>query len=98
MTTYVVLINFTQQGLQNVHESPHRASAFKAAARKAGVKVRSSGGVYELLAFVRKSFTGWMPTGFAGMYRRGEEFVGRENDLWQFGQRYVLETINHMGA
>lgn len=40
MTTYVVLINFTQQGLQNVHESPHRASAFKAAARKAGVKVR----------------------------------------------------------
>ena len=60
--------------------------------------LRSADSVYELLAFVRKSLTGWMPEGFAGMYRRGEEFVGRENDLWQFGQRYVLETINHMGA
>ena len=40
MTTYIVLINFTQQGLQNVHESPHRAAAFKAAAKKVGVKVR----------------------------------------------------------
>ena len=40
MTTYLALINFTPQGLQNVHESPHRATAFKAAAKKAGVKVR----------------------------------------------------------
>jgi uncharacterized protein with GYD domain len=40
MSTYIVLINFTQQGLQNVHESPHRAAAFKSAARKVGVKVR----------------------------------------------------------
>lgn len=40
MSTYIVLINFTQQGLQNVHESPHRAAAFKAGARKVGVKVR----------------------------------------------------------
>jgi uncharacterized protein with GYD domain len=40
MNTYITLVNFTQQGLQNVHESPHRATAFKAAARKAGVKVR----------------------------------------------------------
>jgi uncharacterized protein with GYD domain len=40
MSTYIVLINFTQQGLQNIHESPHRAAAFKTAAKKAGVKVR----------------------------------------------------------
>jgi len=40
MTTYITLINYTPQGLQNVHESPHRASTFKAAAKKAGVKVR----------------------------------------------------------
>lgn len=39
MSTYLTLINFTAQGLQNIHESPHRASAFKAAAKKAGVKV-----------------------------------------------------------
>ena len=40
MSTYIVLINFTQQGLQNIHESPHRAAAFRAAAKKIGVKVR----------------------------------------------------------
>lgn len=39
MSTYLTLINFTAQGLQNVHESPHRAAAFKAAAKKVGVKV-----------------------------------------------------------
>jgi uncharacterized protein with GYD domain len=39
MSTYITLFNFTQQGLQNIHESPHRAEAFKEAAKKAGVKV-----------------------------------------------------------
>jgi uncharacterized protein with GYD domain len=39
MSTYVALINFTQQGLQNLHESPHRAAAFRTAAKKAGVRI-----------------------------------------------------------
>ena len=40
MSTYITLINFTPQGLQNIHESPHRAAAFKSAAKKAGVKIK----------------------------------------------------------
>ncbi len=40
MNTFIALVNFTPQGLQNVHDSPHRAAAFKAAAKKVGVKVR----------------------------------------------------------
>ena len=39
MNTYLALFTFTAQGLQNLHESTHRAAAFKAAAKKAGVKV-----------------------------------------------------------
>lgn len=39
MASYIALVKFTPQGLQNVHESTHRAASFKAAARKAGVKV-----------------------------------------------------------
>ena len=39
MPTYLALITFTPQGLQNLHESTHRAAAFKATAKKAGVKV-----------------------------------------------------------
>jgi uncharacterized protein with GYD domain len=40
MPTYIALTQFTHQGVQNIHESPHRAAAFRAAAKKAGVKVR----------------------------------------------------------
>lgn len=40
MNTYVALLNFTQQGLTNMHESAHRASAFRAAAKKSGCKVQ----------------------------------------------------------
>lgn len=40
MNTYIGLITFTPQGLQNIHDSPHRATAFKTAAKKVGVKVR----------------------------------------------------------
>ena len=39
MNTYIAIINFTQQGLQNIHEAPQRTTAFKAAAKKAGIKV-----------------------------------------------------------
>jgi uncharacterized protein with GYD domain len=42
MTTYIALVNFTSQGLQNIHDSPHRAAAFKTAIKKAGVKVRDT--------------------------------------------------------
>jgi uncharacterized protein with GYD domain len=40
MNTYIALVNFTSQGLQNIHDSPHRAVAFKKAAKKVGVKIR----------------------------------------------------------
>ncbi len=39
MASYLTLLKFTPQGLQNIHESTHRAAAFQAAAKKAGVKV-----------------------------------------------------------
>jgi uncharacterized protein with GYD domain len=39
MATFIATIKFTQQGIQNIHESPKRAAAFKAAAKKMGVKV-----------------------------------------------------------
>jgi uncharacterized protein with GYD domain len=39
MATYLALLQFTEQGLQNLQESPIRAAAFKAAAKKAGVEV-----------------------------------------------------------
>jgi uncharacterized protein with GYD domain len=40
MATYIVLGNFTDQGIRNVKDSAKRAEAFKALAQKAGVKVK----------------------------------------------------------
>ncbi|GMU71683.1 MAG: hypothetical protein AMXMBFR42_11470 [Burkholderiales bacterium] len=40
MATYVVLANFTDQGIRNVKDSPERLSAFRAAAEKLGFSIR----------------------------------------------------------
>ena len=39
MATFVTTIKFTEKGIQGIHESPKRATAFKAAAKKMGLKV-----------------------------------------------------------
>jgi len=41
MTTFVSLINLTDQGIRNVKQSPHRFEAFKAMAARVGVKVKT---------------------------------------------------------
>lgn len=41
MATFVVLCNFTDQGIRNVKDTTHRAEAFEAAAKKAGISVKS---------------------------------------------------------
>ena len=40
MATYLVLINFTEQGVQKFKDTRKRAAAFRATAEKAGVTVR----------------------------------------------------------
>jgi uncharacterized protein with GYD domain len=41
MSHYVILANFTDQGMKAIKDSPKRAEAFKAMAAKSGVKVNS---------------------------------------------------------
>jgi len=40
MSTFISLINFTDQGIRNIKESPNRAGAFKEVAEKLGVTVK----------------------------------------------------------
>ena len=40
MATYIVLVNFTDQGIRNVKETTKRAEAFKEMAKKLGVTVK----------------------------------------------------------
>ncbi len=39
MATFITTIKFTDKGVQGIQESPKRAAAFKAAAKKMGVKI-----------------------------------------------------------
>ena len=41
MSTFVSLINFTDQGIKDVKESPRRSEAFRVMAEKLGVTVKS---------------------------------------------------------
>lgn len=41
MARYVCLIRFSQQGVQNIKQSPVRAAAFQKATAKAGVKLET---------------------------------------------------------
>ncbi len=41
MTTFVSLLNLTDQGIRNVKESPHRFEAFKDMAAKQGITVKA---------------------------------------------------------
>jgi uncharacterized protein with GYD domain len=55
MPTYIVLANFTEQGIRNVKDSPQRADAFKDMAKKAGATVKDvfwTLGQYDAIAIV----------------------------------------------
>jgi uncharacterized protein with GYD domain len=55
MAAYVVLVNFTDQGIRNAKESPKRAEAFKAMAKTFGVTVRElvwTQGRYDVVTIV----------------------------------------------
>ena len=42
MATYIVLVSFTDQGIRSVKDSPDRLGAFKSAAEKLGVTLKSA--------------------------------------------------------
>ncbi|MBI3529966.1 MAG: GYD domain-containing protein [Betaproteobacteria bacterium] len=42
MATFITLVNFTDQGIRNVKDSPDRFNAFRAMAEKVGVTVKST--------------------------------------------------------
>lgn len=55
MAMYVVLANFTDQGIKNVKDSPKRADAFKELAKSSGATVKDlywTLGQYDIVAIV----------------------------------------------
>src|ERR1700687_5686019 len=53
MALYIVLANFTEQGIRNVKDSPKRAEAFKSMAKKCGATVKDlfwTLGQYDIVA------------------------------------------------
>jgi uncharacterized protein with GYD domain len=55
MSTYIVLCQFTDQGVRNVKETTKRAEAFKAMAKKSGANVKDlywTQGQYDLVTVI----------------------------------------------
>jgi uncharacterized protein with GYD domain len=55
LPTFVLLVHFTDQGIRAASESPKRANAFKAMAKKAGANVKElfwTLGSYDIVAIV----------------------------------------------
>ena len=55
MATYIVLLNYTDQGIRNVKQLPERIKAGTAAAEKLGIKVKdrySTMGAYDAVLIV----------------------------------------------
>jgi uncharacterized protein with GYD domain len=55
MPTFVTLVNLTDQGAQNIKESPQRAEAFLEMAEKLGIKVKSiyyTQGQYDMVVII----------------------------------------------
>ena len=55
MATYIVLAHFTDQGIRGIQDSPKRADAFKALAKKVGASVKDlywTLGSYDIVAIV----------------------------------------------
>jgi len=55
MATYILLANFTEQGIHKIKDSPKRADAFKAMAKKCGATVKEvfwTLGEYDIVAVV----------------------------------------------
>lgn len=58
MATFITLMNFTDQGIRNVKDSPDRFAAFRTTAEKLGVSVKSgywTVGHYDLVVVVEGS-------------------------------------------
>jgi uncharacterized protein with GYD domain len=65
MATFITLGNFTDQGIRNIKESPHRAEAFTALASKMGLKVKSinwTAGNYDMVVITEGSDEAAMAT------------------------------------
>ena len=58
MASFICLLNFTDQGIRNVKDSPERLGAFKAMAEKLGVSIKSvhyTVGSYDVVTVVEGS-------------------------------------------
>lgn len=58
MASFITLVNFTDQGIRNIKESPDRFEAFKATAENLGISVKSAHytiGHYDMVIIVEGS-------------------------------------------
>jgi uncharacterized protein with GYD domain len=81
MPTYIMLLNFTDQGIRNIKDSPKRADAFKNTAKKAGATVKEvfwTLGQYDVVTIVEAPddvISAW--TGYRQTWKRAHADAAR---------------------
>ena len=94
MSTYICLVNFTQQGIAKFKDSPNRAAEFKSMAEKVGVKIKEvywTLGNYDVVMVLEASDDESMAAAMLGLGSLGNV---RTQTLRGFSSSEVKEIIS----
>ena len=95
MSTFIMLVNFTDQGIRNVKDSPDRYEGFKALAEKVGGKVKGvyyTMGHYDMVLIVEGSDEAAM----TAMLKVGSVGNVRTETLRGFSEEEMRKIIGKM--
>jgi len=95
MATFITLVNFTDQGIRNIKESPDRFEAFKVAAERLGVMVKTAFytvGQHDMVLIVE----GEEAAATAVLLKVGSLGNVRTQTLWAFSVDAMRNIIGQM--
>jgi uncharacterized protein with GYD domain len=97
VATFILLANFTEQGIRNVKDSPKRADAFKELAQKSGVTVKEiywTLGSRDIVAIVEAADA--LPVTALGLTLGAQGNI-RTETLRAFGKAEMAQILAKMG-
>lgn len=96
MATYISLLNFTDQGIRNIKDSPDRFEDFRAMAEKMGLAVKNvywTVGHYDLVVILEGPET---ETAAAALMKTGSLGNVRSQTLRGFSEEEMRKIISNM--
>ena len=93
MPTFITLVNFTDQGIKNIKDSPKRAKAFQDLAKKSGCSVKELGSGITSVSFPKKEILRASQT-FPLMFQRSwKNFESLKRELLINKRPFVSSSV-----